>query len=61
MNNYIRKKYNEFFIKKNYIPKMFNPYNTKEIIDFAPTITANVGNASSSSAVLIIEECKKDE
>lgn len=55
MNNFVYKKYLEFFDKNGYIPKMFNPYNTSEITDIAPCITANCGNTSSSGTVLIIE------
>ncbi len=56
---YIRKKYEEFYDKKGYIPKMFNPYNCSEIIDIAPTLATNCGGLTVSSTVLIIEEVKE--
>ena len=55
MNNFVLKKYKEFYKKNGYIPKMFNPYNKAEIVDVAPCITANCGSECSSAAVLIIE------
>ena len=38
-----------FIIKNGYIPQMFNPYNCKEILDYAPTLTTKSGT------ILIIE------
>jgi hypothetical protein len=55
MNNFVFEKYKEFYKKNGYIPKMFNPYNTTEIADIAPTITTQCGSTTSSSAVLIVE------
>ena len=55
--NYVDRKYQEFYEKYGYIPKMFNPYNCNEITDIAPTLTANCGGtSSSSSSILICEE-----
>lgn len=36
---FVERKYREFVEKNGYFPKMFNPYNTSEIVDFAPTVT----------------------
>lgn len=52
---YIEKKYQEFIKKMRYLPKMFNPYNSKEILDYAPTITTQCGSIASSSTILIVE------
>ena len=41
--NYVDRKYQEFYKKYGYIPKMFNPYNCNEITDIAPRLTANCG------------------
>lgn len=53
---YIKEKYKEFYNKKGYIPKMFNPYNCSEIKDIAPMLATNCGGLTVSSTVLIIEE-----
>lgn len=55
MNDYVLKKYKQFYDKHGYIPPIFNPYNCTEIKDIAPCITSNCGNECSSAAVLIIE------
>lgn len=52
-NGFISKKYDEDIEKYGYIPEFFNPYNCKEILGTAPTVTANCSNTGSSSAVLI--------
>lgn len=54
-DNYVSKKYNEFVNKNGYVPKMFNPYNSTEIKDIAPTQTANCGCTTSSNTILINE------
>ncbi len=58
-SKYLRDKYKEFYDKKGYIPKMFNPYNCSEIKDIAPTLATNCGGLTVSSTVLIIEEVGK--
>lgn len=55
MNDFVLKKYIEFYKKNGYMPIMFNPYNKAEITDIAPTITSQCGSSTSSAAVLIIE------
>lgn len=60
IESFINKKYNDFIMKNNYIPKMFNPYNCKEITGLAPTITTQCGSTTSSSTVLIMEEYKDE-
>ena len=52
-NNYVDKKYNQYIDKYNKIPNLFNPYNSKEIIDVVPTQTTQCGSTTSSSAVTI--------
>ena len=52
-NTYVGKKYNDFVKNKGYFPKMFNPYNCKEIENVAPTQTTQCGNTTSSATVLI--------
>lgn len=54
---WLEKKYIEFYEKNGYIPEMFEPYNCREITDYAPTLTAN-SNTSPTHAgtILIIED-----
>lgn len=52
---YVNRKYEEFYKKNGYIPIMFNPYNCSEIIDIAPTLTAQGESITKSGTVLIIE------
>ena len=42
----------------NKYKKMYNPYNNKEIKDIAPTQTTTCGCSTSSSTVLVSEDCK---
>lgn len=55
---YVNKKYNEFIKDNGYIPKMFNPYNKKEITDIAPTLTAQGDSITKSGTVLKAEGIK---
>lgn len=55
MNNFVRKKYQEFYEENGYIPEMFNPYNGAEITDVAPCLSTVCGSKTASSTVLIIE------
>ena len=52
---YINRKYKEFYEKNGYIPEIFNAYNCYEVMEIAPTITTNCGNASGTSSILIIQ------
>lgn len=54
---FVLKKYDEFFEKHGYIPKMFNPYNCTEITKKSPTLTS-VGSRISTSSAVLIEESK---
>lgn len=56
--NFVQKKYQTFIKKNGYIPKIFNPYNTNEIVDVAPTQTTQCGSSTASSSILITEETK---
>lgn len=56
MNNYVAKKYNNFYKKKGYIPDIFNPYNETEIKGIAPTLSTQCGSKTSSATVLLKEE-----
>lgn len=51
--NYVAKKYNDFIKDKGCFPEMFNPYNTKEVGDIAPTQTTQCASTTSSSTVCI--------
>ena len=52
---FIEKHYDNFKNKNGYIPEMFNPYNSKEIIDVVPTQTTQCGSTTSSATVLKCE------
>ena len=58
---YVNKKYEEFYNQNGYIPKMFNPYNCKEITDFAPTLTAQGDSITKSGTVLICYEVEHED
>jgi hypothetical protein len=55
MNDFVLKKYKEFYNKHGYVPPIFNPYNCTEIKDIAPCISTYCGSTTSSATVLIIE------
>lgn len=57
-DTYVSKKYNNFVKEKGYFPKMFNPYNSKEIKDIAPTQTTQCCSTSSSATVCISTKTK---
>ena len=59
MNDFVLKKYKEFYKKNGYIPEMFNPYNQTEVTDICPTLSTCCGSTTSSATVLIIEEIKR--
>lgn len=59
-SSYINKKYEQFYNKHGYIPRMFNPYNCTEITDYAPTITASIGSGTTSADIWIIKEIEID-
>ena len=53
--SYVQKKYEKFIEEEGYIPEMFNPWNTKEIKDVAPTQSTYCGSMTSSATVLVSE------
>lgn len=55
MNNFVLKKYKEFYKMYGYIPPRFNPYNCYEIGDIAPTITSQCGSTTTTATILIKE------
>lgn len=59
-SEYVNRKYGEFYKEHGYIPKIFVPYNCREITDIAPTLTTNCGHMGGSSNVCIIEEISQD-
>lgn len=56
---FVQNKYEEFIEKHGYIPKMFNPYNKKEIKDVAPTQSTYCGSMTSSATILIKNNTKQ--
>ena len=55
MNDFVLKKYKEFYKLNGYIPPLFNPYNCYEIGDIAPTITSQCGSTTTTGTILIRE------
>lgn len=51
---YVQKKIDTIVDKYGYLPERFNPYNTSEIKDKTPTLTANMGRQTSSATVFSI-------
>ena len=52
VKQFISNKYKNFIEENGYIPYMFNPYNTSEIKEIAPTQTTQCGSTTSSATVL---------
>lgn len=57
--DYAIKKYKEFYDKNGFFPLLFNPYNCTEIIDKAPSLTAQGNSQTKSSTVLMFEWLNK--
>lgn len=54
--SWLEKKYAEFYEKYGYIPEYFEPYNCREIKDYAPTLTTKShGDMTKCGSVLITE------
>ena len=51
---WLEKKYIEFYEKNGYIPEMFEPYNCREITDYAPTLTANSNTSPTHAGTILI-------
>lgn len=57
---WLEKKYAEFYEKHGYIPEYFEPYNCREIKDYAPTLTTKShGDVTKCGSVLITEVKEK--
>lgn len=55
--SWLQKKYRKFYEKYGYIPKYFEPYNGKEVVDYSPTITANSNTSFVHiGTVLVVEQ-----
>ena len=54
-DSFVERKYKHFIEENGYIPNMFNPYNSKEIKDVAPTQSTCCGSTTSSATVLVSE------
>lgn len=57
---WLEKKYAEFYEKHGYIPKYFEPYNCREIKDYAPTLTAHSNCGSTFAGTTLIIEVDKE-
>lgn len=57
---WLGRKYIEFYEKHGYIPEYFEPYNCREIKDYAPTLTTKShGDVTKCGSVLITEISKE--
>ena len=55
MNKRIINKYRQYIYIYKRIPKIFNPWNMKELKEIATTITCSVGHWDGTSCILIAE------
>lgn len=53
--DFVERKYKEYQTKYHHIPKIFNPYNQTEIIDIAPTQTAQCSSFTKSATMLFAD------
>lgn len=59
---WLGKKYLEFYKKHGYVPQYFEPYNCREITDFAPTLaTKSNMDQTKCGTVLIVEPRSKEQ
>ena len=61
LDSFVAKKYREFFDKNGYIPDKFNPYNKSEIKDIASVQSTQCGSATSSAAVIMKTNNKRQK
>lgn len=54
--SWIEKKYIEFYKKHGYIPEYFEPYNCREVKDYAPTLTAHSNASSTCVGTVLVAE-----
>lgn len=54
--DYVEKKYLEFIKENGHVPELFNPYNSREIIDNSPTLTTSCGSSTGCSSVLVMRK-----
>ena len=59
--SWLEKKYKAFYEKYGYIPEYFVPYNSKEVKDFAPTLTANSNTSPPHAGTVLITEIDKEK
>ena len=53
-SEYVNRKYSKFYQKHGYLPKIFNPYDGKEVKDFAICLTAESNTSPTHSGTLLI-------
>lgn len=58
-HSWLEKKYIEFYEKHGYIPKYFEPYNCREVKNYAPTLTAHSNCCSTFAGTTLIAEINK--
>lgn len=60
---FVNNKYELFYRKNGYIPRMFNPYNRADISknNICPTLSTQCGSLTSSATVLIIDNYKENK
>jgi hypothetical protein len=58
-NDWIIRKYQDFYKRHGYIPKYFEPYNCLEIEGYAPTLTTNSNTSVTHCGTVLIMEQNK--
>lgn len=53
-SEYVNKKYTKFYKKYGYLPEIFNPYDEKEVKDFALCLSAESNTSPTHSGTLLI-------
>ena len=59
--SWLQRKYREFYERNSHYPKIFEPYNCRELADYAPTLTANSMTSPTYAGTVLIIETKQDE
>lgn len=54
-NDYIIRRYLEFYQKNGYLPEFFNPYNCAEVQDISVTLMCSCASMASALAIMEIE------
>lgn len=59
--SWLQRKYREFYERNGYYPKIFEPYNCRELEGYAPTLTTNSMTSPTRAGTVLIIEAKQDK